>query len=76
MNTGEAGHDMSINDNQRYFVDNYSRVNTTPKSVLYSTEGRKIMDLETADLSSLLATGYKFPQVFKVKADDGITEYR
>ncbi|MFN2439497.1 MAG: DPP IV N-terminal domain-containing protein, partial [Chitinophagaceae bacterium] len=74
LNPGEAEHNMSINDNQRYFVDNYSRVNTTPKSVLYSTEGRKIIDLETADLSSLVATGYKFPQVFKVKADDGITD--
>jgi dipeptidyl aminopeptidase/acylaminoacyl peptidase len=32
------------------------------------------MDLETTDLSSLMASGYKFPQVFKVKADDGITD--
>ena len=74
LNAGDAQHSMSINDNQRYFVDNYSRVNTAPKSVLYSTEGRKIIDLETSDLSSLLATGYKFPQMFKVKADDGITD--
>ncbi|MDQ3682458.1 MAG: DPP IV N-terminal domain-containing protein [Bacteroidota bacterium] len=74
LNAGESEHSMNINDNQRYFVDNYSRVNTVPKSVLYSTEGRKIMDLETADLSSLFSTGYKFPQVFKVKADDGITD--
>jgi dipeptidyl aminopeptidase/acylaminoacyl peptidase len=74
LNSGEAEHNMSINDNQHYFVDNYSRVNTSPKSVLYSTEGRKIMDLETTDLSSLFATGYKFPEVFKVKADDGITD--
>jgi len=74
LNAGEAEHSTSINDNQRYFVDNYSRVNTAPKSVLYSTEGRKIIDLETSDLSSLLATGYKFPQMFKVKADDGITD--
>ena len=34
----------------------------------------KRQDLETSDLSSLLATGYKFPQMFKVKADDGITD--
>jgi dipeptidyl aminopeptidase/acylaminoacyl peptidase len=32
------------------------------------------MDLETADLSSLFAAGYKFPQIFTVKADDGITD--
>ena len=36
--------------------------------------GRKIMDLEVTDLSRLFEAGYKFPQPFKVKADDGITD--
>ena len=40
---------------------------------LYNAEGKKVMDLETADLSSLMATGYKFPETFKIKSDDGIT---
>jgi dipeptidyl-peptidase 4 len=74
LNPGEFEHDMSMNDNQKYFVNNYSRVNAAPKSALYTTEGRKILDLETTDLSSLFAAGYKFPQLFKVKADDGITD--
>jgi dipeptidyl aminopeptidase/acylaminoacyl peptidase len=74
LNPGEYEHEMSMNDNEKYFVNNYSRVNAVPKSALYNTDGRKIMDLETADLSSLFAAGYKFPQVFKVKADDGITD--
>jgi dipeptidyl-peptidase 4 len=33
-----------------------------------------VMDLETADFTSLFAAGYKFPQIFKVKADDGVTD--
>lgn len=74
LNPGEFEHAMSINDNNTFFVDNYSRVNTVPKSALYAADGRKIMELETADLSSLMATGFKFPQPFKVKADDGITD--
>jgi len=41
---------------------------------LYDNTGKKIMDLETADFSRLWETGYKFPQPFKVKADDGITD--
>jgi len=32
------------------------------------------MKLEEADLSQLMATGYKFPEPFKMKADDGITD--
>ncbi|NCI50467.1 prolyl oligopeptidase family serine peptidase [Sediminibacterium roseum] len=74
LNPGEFEHAMSINDSKTYFVDNYSRVNTVPKSTLYAADGRKILDLETADLSSLMSTGYKFPTTFKVKADDGITD--
>ncbi len=74
LNTGEFEHNMSLDDNNEFFVDNYSRVNAIPKSSLYNVEGKKIMDLETADFSSLLAAGYKFPQIFKVKADDGITD--
>jgi len=32
------------------------------------------MELETTDLSLLTAAGYKFPETFVVKADDGITD--
>lgn len=74
LNPGDFDNTMNMNDNQKYFVNTYSRVNTVPKSALYAADGRKIMDLETADFSSLFASGYKFPQPFKVKADDGITD--
>jgi dipeptidyl-peptidase-4 len=74
LDGGDFDHAMSMDDDQQFFVDNFSRVNTVPKSVLYNSLGHKIMDLETADLSSLFAAGYKFPQPFKAKADDGITD--
>ncbi|MES2332803.1 MAG: DPP IV N-terminal domain-containing protein [Bacteroidota bacterium] len=74
LNPGEFEHAMNMNDGKSFFIDNYSRVNTAPKSTLYAADGRKIMDLETTDMSSLMSTGYKFPQTFKVKADDGITD--
>lgn len=74
LNEGDYHHTVSMNDNKSFFVNNYSRVNTNPKSTLYNAEGKKVMDLETADLSSLFAAGYKYPEPFKVKADDGITD--
>jgi dipeptidyl-peptidase-4 len=74
LNPGNFNHGSSINDAPSYFVDNFSRVNAGPKSALYDSMGAKIMDLETADLSRLMATGYKFPEPFKIKADDGITD--
>jgi dipeptidyl aminopeptidase/acylaminoacyl peptidase len=74
LNAGNFDHNFSVNDNNTYFVNTASRVNTTPVSSLHSADGRKIMDLETADLRNLMATGYKFPETFKIKADDGITD--
>lgn len=74
LNPGDFDHAMRMNDGNSFFIDNYSRVNTVPKSVLYNADGKKIMDLETADFSSLFASGYKFPEIFKAKADDGITD--
>lgn len=74
LNPGDYDHTVSMNDNESFFVNSFSRVNTVPKTVLYASDGRKIMDLETADFSSLFAAGYKFPQPFKVKADDGVTD--
>lgn len=74
LNPGDFDHASNLNDENRFFVNNFSRVNTVPKSVLMDNNGRKIMDLETTDLSLLMATGYKFPEPFKVKADDGITD--
>ena len=74
LDPGNFDHSIRINDEQGFFVDNYSRVNTIPKSALYNGEGKKMLDLETADLHALFAAGYKFPEPFTVKADDGITD--
>lgn len=74
LNEQDFDHGVSLNDECKYFVDNYSRVNTVPVSVLYDNTGKKIMDLEKADLSLLFASGYKFPEPFKFKAADGVTD--
>jgi dipeptidyl-peptidase 4 len=67
-------HNVEMSDSYRYFIDNYSRVNTTPLAEVRDNSGKKIMDLETADLGNLFAAGYKFPETFKAKAADGITD--
>ena len=74
LNAGDYDHSANMNDAGKYFVNNSSRVNTAPKATLHDNNGNKIMDLESTDLSLLMAAGYKFPEPFKVKADDGITD--
>lgn len=71
---GNFNHSADMNDAASYVVSTYSRVNTTPVSVLLDKSGNKVMDLEIADLSQLFAAGYKFPEPFTFKADDGITD--
>ncbi len=67
--------EAQVAEDGRYFVANYSRIDHQPGSALYNARtGKKVMDLEEADLSLLLEAGYKFPERFKVKAADGVTD--
>ena len=74
LNPGDFNTSVNLSDSKRYFINNYSRVNTIPKSELRDSNGKLVMKLEEADLSQLFATGYKFPEPFKAKAADGITD--
>ena len=74
LNAGDFNTSVSVSDSRKYFVSNYSRVNTVPQSELRNSSGGLVMKLEEADLSQLMASGYKFPEPFKMKADDGITD--
>ncbi|GLR17322.1 X-Pro dipeptidyl-peptidase [Portibacter lacus] len=74
LNPGNHSYQSEVNDRNTYFVTNYSRVNTVPASALFAADGRKVMDLETADLDRLMETGYQFPEPYQVKADDGVTD--
>ena len=74
LNSGDFDHRAEMGESNRFFVSNYSRVNTTPVAALHAANGRRIMDLETADFSKLEETGYVFPEPYTVKADDGVTD--
>ena len=74
LNTGDFDHAVVLDDAKKFFVNNSSRVNTAPVSALYDANGKKIMDLEKTDLTALMQAGYKFPEPFTAKADDGITD--
>ncbi|MCL2738067.1 MAG: S9 family peptidase [Bacteroidales bacterium] len=74
LTPGDFTFSISPSDNNKYFIANYSRVNTAPQTALYNANGRVLAQLETADLSLLFEAGYKFPEPFTVKAGDGITD--
>lgn len=74
VTAGDYFHDVRVDDNAQFVVSNYSRVNTIPRTDLIDNTGKKIMTLEESDFSQLLAAGYQFPEPFKVKAADGVTD--
>ena len=74
LTPGNFNHSISMTDSARFFVVNYSRVDTAPKSDLYEAGGTRLLELETVDTANLLAAGFKFPETFTVKAADGITD--
>ncbi|MGC2529438.1 MAG: DPP IV N-terminal domain-containing protein [Candidatus Acidiferrum sp.] len=74
LTPGDFSDSFSAPDSGRYFEDTFSRVDTAPKSILVDAQGTHLLDLETTDVSQLLEAGYKFPEVFKVKAEDGVTD--
>ena len=71
---GDFFHQVEVDDDAKFMVDNYSRIDTVPVCVVLDNTGKKVMDLQESDFSQLLANGYKFPELFKVKAADGITD--
>ncbi|MDX1393826.1 MAG: DPP IV N-terminal domain-containing protein [Gemmatimonadota bacterium] len=74
LNAGDFDHRVEMSESGRFFVNNYSRVDTTPVAALHGSTGRRILDLEEADFSKLLEMGYRFPEPYTVKADDGVTD--
>lgn len=74
LNKGNYDTKVIMPDDAKYFISTYSRADVAPKMALYDNTGRKIMELEETDLSALLAYGYKYPELFTVKAADGITD--
>ncbi|MFW6198616.1 MAG: DPP IV N-terminal domain-containing protein, partial [Acidobacteriota bacterium] len=74
LNPGDFDTTVSMSESNRFFVSDYSRVNTVPASELRATDGRVLMELQEADLSLLMEAGYQFPEPFRVKAGDSVTD--
>ena len=70
----DGDHDAQISAAGSYIVDTFSTCEKPPVAVLRDGEGRLLMPLEKADVSKLLATGWKPPVPIVVKARDGKTD--
>jgi dipeptidyl aminopeptidase/acylaminoacyl peptidase len=69
-----ANHVVDLAPGGEYFVDVYSTPTTPPVSVVRNLKGEIVMELERADISELVKTGWQPPMPFSVKARDGETD--
>jgi dipeptidyl-peptidase-4 len=74
LDPGDSSHASTVSDSGKYFINTYSQVDTAPRSELFDAAGLKLADLEQTDVTALTDAGFKFPEPFKVKADDGVTD--
>jgi dipeptidyl aminopeptidase/acylaminoacyl peptidase len=70
-----ADHTVVPSPDGKLFVDAYSTSTTPPVTVLRSSDdGHTVAQVAKADISRLLATGWKAPEPFTVKGRDGKTD--
>ena len=68
-------HSVQISPDGKYIVDTFSQPDVAPETTLRDgATGALIMPLEKADISKLLATGWKPPMQIKMTAADGKTD--
>ena len=71
----DGDHTIDVSPTGKFFVDTWSQPDIPPTSVLRDAmTGKQLVALETADITTLVATGWKPPMRITVKARDGKTD--
>lgn len=75
LTTENGNHKVSFSPDYQFYVDQYSSVDKAPVTLLKSVANPKVdMKLQQADITDLLNTGWKAPEVFSAKGRDGKTD--
>jgi len=75
LTEADGNHTIEFSPDGTHYIDTYSRVDLPHRRELRrSADGKKIADLESADASALLASGWKMPVRLVAKGRDGTTD--
>jgi dipeptidyl aminopeptidase/acylaminoacyl peptidase len=74
LTEGDGTHSIEWSPERKFFVDTWSRVDLPPVNELRRADGTLVCELNRADWSSLLATGWHAPERFVAKGRDGTTD--
>ncbi|MFW6128751.1 MAG: DPP IV N-terminal domain-containing protein [Candidatus Aminicenantaceae bacterium] len=70
----QANHSIHLSPSGNFFVDSYSTPVEPPVTLVRNYQGKKLLEIEEADISRLIESGWKPPVPFSVKARDGKTD--
>ena len=75
LTDGDGTHSVTWSPDRKFLIDSYSGVDQPPITELRNAEtGKLICELERADWSRLLETGWKVPERFVAKGRDDTTD--
>lgn len=75
LTEGDGNHRIEFSPDREHFIATWSRVDHPPVSELRrSKDGSLVCELEKADTSALMATGWTLPERFAAKGRDGKTD--
>jgi dipeptidyl aminopeptidase/acylaminoacyl peptidase len=75
LTEGSGTHTVTYSPDGRFLIDNYSRVDQPPLTeVRQAADGKRVCELEQADVSALQCIGWKMPEPFVAKGRDGMTD--
>jgi dipeptidyl aminopeptidase/acylaminoacyl peptidase len=75
LTDANATHTVTFSPDRQFYVDSWSRVDLPQVAVLKRTSDRQVvMELEKADASALVASGWRMPEPFMAKGRDGTTD--
>jgi dipeptidyl aminopeptidase/acylaminoacyl peptidase len=70
----DGDHTITMSPSGKFFTDTYSKPDAPPVTVLRNASGKLLATIAKTDISRLLATGWRPPELFSVKARDGETD--
>jgi dipeptidyl-peptidase 4 len=74
LTEGDGTHTAAFSPDGRFFIDTYSRPDLPPVTELRTAAGKKVCDLEKADIGAWQKAGGVMPERFAAKGRDGATD--
>jgi dipeptidyl aminopeptidase/acylaminoacyl peptidase len=75
LTDADGNHSITYSSDMKYYIDTWSRVDLAPRSQLRRASDQTVLlELETGDISELVAAGWRAPEVFTALGRDGKTD--